>query len=213
MFVPLVTRKGSRTHRRSGWVFVGCMTIVTLTAAILCVARLVNDPTPAGREAAGFLFFVAILTAAGVSAGVRVLRVKNRSAVHTSPWDLGLATTLVLASVGMAAWGLASGRSLFVAFSLIGFGTGGSQLAYWLRVPTHRMHWWFQHMGAMLGSCIAATMAFLVVNSGRLGFQTFALAVWLTPTVIGVPTIALWTAYYRRRFAPVATTKPVALSA
>ena len=78
---------------------------------------------------------------------------------------------------------------------------------YWLRVPTHRMHWWFQHMGAMLGSCIAATTAFLVVNSGRLGFQTFALAVWLTPTVIGVPTIALWTAYYRRRFSTGSCTK------
>ena len=213
MFVPLVTRKGGRTHRRSGWVFVGGMTIVSLTAVMLCIARFVSDPTAAGREAAGFLFFVAILTAAGVSAGVRVLRAKNRSTIHTDPWDLGLATTLVLASVGMAAWGLAIGRNLFVAFSLIGLGTGGSQLAYWLRVPTHRMHWWFQHMGAMLGSCIAATTAFLVVNSGRLGFETFALAVWLTPTVLGVPTIALWTAYYRRRFAPAASAKPVAVSA
>ena len=213
MFVPLLTRKGGRVHRRAGWVFVGGMTIVSLTAVTLCVARLVNDPTAAGREAAAFLFFVAILTAAGVSAGVRVLQVKNRSTPHTNPWDLGLAATLVLASVGMAAWGLAIGRNLFVAFSLIGLGTGGSQLAYWLRTPTHRMHWWFQHMGAMLGSCIAATTAFLVVNSGRLGFQTFALAVWLTPTVIGVPTIALWSAYYRRRFAPVATVKPVAVRA
>ena len=207
MFVPMATKKGGRTHRRAGWVFVGGMTIVSVTAFILSVARLVTDPSQTGRQAAAFLFFVAILTAAGVSAGVRVLRVKSRSAAHTDPWDLGLAATLVLASVGMSVWGLAIGRSLFVAFSLIGLGTGGSQLVYWLRVPTHRMHWWFQHMGAMMGSCIAATTAFLVVNSGRLGFETFALAVWLTPTVIGVPTIALWTAYYRRRFSPSASIK------
>ena len=58
-------------------------------------------------------------------------------------------------------------------------------------------------MGSMLGSCIAATTAFLVVNAGRLGVETFSLLVWLTPTIIGVPTIAIWTRYYRQKFAPV----------
>ena len=71
---------------------------------------------------------------------------------------------------------------------------------YWLRTPTHPMHWWFAHMSAMLGSCIAATTAFLAVNAGRLGLQTFGLVAWLTPTVVGAPAITLWTAYYRRRF-------------
>jgi hypothetical protein len=35
---------------------------------------------------------------------------------------------------------------------------------------------------------------------GALKYQfAFSLAVWLTATAIGVPTIAIWTRYYRRR--------------
>ena len=66
------------------------------------------------------------------------------------------------------------------------------------------MHWWFEHMRSMLGACIAATTAFLVVNANRLGFETFSLVVWLAPTIIGIPTIAIWTRYYRHKFAPAA---------
>lgn len=201
MVVPLVAPKGRAVHRRSGWVFVVGMAVVSLTAVLLAGARVLADPTPEGRAAGGFLLFVAVLTSAGVSAGVRVLRTKQRMAAHPHPWDLGLALVLTIASVTMAVWGLASGRSLFVAFSAIGFATGAGQLAYWRRPPTSPMHWWFQHMSSMLGACIAATTAFLVVNAGRLGFETFALAVWLTPTLVGTPAILLWTAYYRRRFA------------
>ena len=205
MLVPMVTRKGGPAHRRAGWVFVGGMTVVSVTAFVLAAARVLTDPRPNGRAAGIFLFFVSILTAAGVSAGVRVLRAKRRSAPHRNVWDLGIASTLVLASVAMAVWGLSSGRTLFTAFSVIGLFTGGTQLAYWLRTPTHPMHWWFQHMSAMLGSCIAATTAFLVVNAGRFGLGTFALAVWLSPAAIGAPAIAIWTAYYRRRFSRTET--------
>ena len=108
---------------------------------------------------------------------------------------------LTTGSVATLGYGLAMRQPLFAAFSFIGIANGISQLSYWLRPPTHRMHWWFEHMGAMLGSCIAATTAFLVVNAGRLGLETFSLAVWLAPTVVGVPTIVLWTRYYRQKFA------------
>lgn len=202
MVVPMLARKGGALHRRAGWVFVAGMTVVSITAFVLAGARLLFDPSLQGRTAGAFLFYVSILTASGVSTGMRVLRVKHRTAAHRHPWDLGLPSVLLLSSVAMAVWGLTGGRTLFTAFSVIGFLTGGSQLAYWVRVPTHPMHWWFEHMGAMLGSCIAATTAFLVVNADRLGLETFGLIAWLTPSILGAPAIALWSAYYRRKFAP-----------
>jgi len=200
MLIPLLTRKGGPAHRRAGWVFVGGMTVVSITAFLLSGVRALTDPSPQGRRAGAFLFFVAILTATGVSAGIRVLRVKTRTAPHRHPWDVGLAGLLTLSSLAAAAYGVTTGQQLFTAFSVIGLFSGGSQLAYWMKAPTHPMHWWFEHMSSMLGSCIAATTAFLVVNANRLGLDTFSVLVWLTPTIVGVPTIVLWTGYYRRRF-------------
>jgi hypothetical protein len=204
MFIPLLTKKGGLTHRRAGWIFVSGMTIVSITALLLAGTRWISDPTPRGREAGAFLFFVAILTATSVSAGVRVLRAKTRTGPHRHPWDVGLPSLLTASSVAAALYGLSTGHQLFTAFSLVGLFTGGGQLAYWLRPPSHPMHWWFEHMGSMLGSCIAGTTAFLVVNANRLGVDTFSLLVWLAPTVIGVPTIAIWTRHYRKKFAPAA---------
>jgi uncharacterized membrane protein len=201
MVVPMIARKGGVLHRRAGWVFVAGMTVVSVTAFALSAMRFLTDPTPEGRSAGLYLFFIAILTAAGVSAGVRVLRTKARRDAHRGVWDLGLAFALTVSSVAMTGYGLATGRPLFVVFSVIGLVNGVGQLRYWLRPPQQRMHWWFEHMSQMLGSCIAATTAFLVVNAGRLGADTFSLAVWLAPSLIGGPAIAIWTAYYRRKFA------------
>jgi hypothetical protein len=202
MLVPLLTKKGGLIHRRAGWVFVGGMTIVSITAFLLAGARWMSDPTPRGREAGAFLFFVAILTATRVSGGVRVLRAKGRTAPHRNPWDVGLPALLSVSSVAAAVHGISTGHHLFTAFSIIGALAGGGQLVYWITPPSHPMHWWFEHMSSMLGACIAATTAFLVVNAGNLGVQTFSLAVWLAPSIVGVPAIAIWTRYYRRKFAP-----------
>ena len=200
MVIPLVTRKGGPTHRRTGWVVVSGMTIVSVTALVLSASRFLLDPRPGGRRGAIFLFYVAILTAAAVSAGVRVLRAKHRTGRHTHPWDLGIAALLTATSIGMAVFGMLTATPLFTGFSIIGLLSGGHRLAYWLRAPSHPMHWWFEHMTSMLGATIAATTAFLVVNADRLGSTTFSLIVWFAPTIIGVPVVVIWTAYYRRRF-------------
>jgi uncharacterized membrane protein len=210
MFVPIVAKKGGMLHRRAGWVFVSGMAIVSATAMMLSLVRLLTDATPRGQFAGWFLLFVAVLTGAGVSAGVRVLRAKGRTTAHRHLWDLGVASTLTAASLAAAAYGLSTSQHLCTGLFVVGLLKGGGQLAYWLRPPTHPMHWWFEHMGAMLGSCIAATTAFLVVNGASFGVGRFSLVVWFGPTIIGVPVIAVWTAYYRRTFA--ATTRRQAAS-
>jgi hypothetical protein len=201
MIIPMLTRKGGLSHRRSGWVFVGGMTIVSTTALALSVARYLFDPRPEAKAFALFLFYIAVLTGAGVSSGIRALRTKDRTVARSHAWDIGLAALLTLTALAMAAYGIRSGKALFVGFSVIGLVNGAQGLKYWLRPPTHRMHWWFQHMSSMLGSCIAATTAFLVVNAPQAGLSRTSLIVWFTPALIGAPAIAIWTAYYKRRFA------------
>lgn len=201
MFIPLVAPKGGRTHRRSGWVFVSGMTIVSITALALSAARYFYDPRPEAKAFALFLFYIAILTGSAVSAGVRVLRTKNRVEIHTHPWDIGLSSLLTLTSVAMLVYGIATSTFLFAGFSVIGLVSGVQGLYYWLRKPTCRMHWWFRHMSAMLGACIAATTAFLVVNAPFAGLSRASMIVWFAPSIIGTPLTAMWIAYYRRRFA------------
>jgi uncharacterized membrane protein len=200
MWIPMFARKGAALHRRVGMVFVVAMTTVSITAFLLAGARFLFDPTPRGRAAGLFLLFVSVLTGAAVSSGTRVLRAKKRTGPHLHWWDVGVAAVLTASSAAAAVYGVTTGRTLFVAFAGIGLLSGGGQLAYWLRAPRSPMHWWFEHMSSMLGACVAATTAFLVVNAQRWGLETFALAVWLTPTIVGTPAIAIWTGYYRRRF-------------
>ena len=200
MAIPLVSRKGGATHRRAGWIFVIGMTIVSITALALSAGRFLTDPSADGRVGAAFLFYVALLTGAGVSAGVRVLRAKRRTAPHRHPWDVGVATALTSGAILLVAYGIAIGQALLIAFAIIGLINGSGQLAYWLRPPTHPMHWWFEHMAQMLGACIAATTAFVVNNASRLGLPNTSLLIWLGPALIGVPATIIWTRYYRRRF-------------
>jgi uncharacterized membrane protein len=200
MVIPLVTSKGARTHRRSGWVFVGGMTVVSITALLLSGARFFFDPRPEAKAFSLFLFYIAILTGESVSSGIRALRTRDRTAHRAHGWDIGLASVLTLTSVGMAGYGITSGYMLFAWFSILGFVNGIQALYYWLRPPTGRMHWWFRHMTSMLGSCIAAVTAFLVVNAPFAGVSRGSLIVWITPGVVGGIGTRLWVAYYKRLF-------------
>lgn len=202
MIVPLVARKGGRAHRRAGWVFVAGMAFATATAFFLSADRLLTDHTPGGRTFGLLLFYLSIVTASTVSAGMRVLSNKRRTTPSRNWWDLGMSASLAGSGVLAAVYGIAMRQPLFIGFSLIGILNGWSQLAYWLRPPVARMHWWYAHMGNMLGGCIAALTAFIVANAPHWGLPGDAVAVWLGPTAIGVPGIFAWIGYYRRNFEP-----------
>lgn len=203
----MVTRKGGLTHRRGGWLFVAGITIVSITALALSAARYLLDPRPEAKAFALFLFYIAVLTGAGVSSGIRALRTRDRTVKRSYAWDVGLAALLTLTALAMTAYGIGSGRTLFIGFSVIGLVNGAQGLKYWVRPPAHRMHWWLQHMSSMLGSCIAATTAFLVVNAPQAGLSRLSLIVWFAPAVIGAPAIAIWTTYYKWRFSTSAMQK------
>ena len=116
-------------------------------------------------------------------------------------WDVGISAANVAMAVVTLGYGVIHHRTLFIAFSFVGLFTGIGQLRYWLRRPTTRHHWWFAHMGGMLGSCLAALTALVVVNAARFGSRTFATTVWIGVPALGIPAIVAWTVYYRRRFA------------
>jgi uncharacterized membrane protein len=199
MWVPMVSRKGGALHRRSGWVFVTAMAVVSITALVLAGARLLFDPRPAARDAGFFLLSLSVLTANSVSSGVRVLRARQRTAAHVHWWDIGLLTVLSAGSVALGGYGVWRARPLFLIFAVIGLINGVQGLRYWLRPASSPMQWWFAHMNNMLGGCVATLTAFLVNTTGMFGISPYA--AWLGPSLVGTPVIAIWTGYYKRRFA------------
>jgi uncharacterized membrane protein len=196
MFIPVITRKGGPLHRRAGWVFVVSMVTVSISAVLLSVVRLLFEP--ANTTSALFLGYLGILTGSQTSVGVRVVRTKSRAAASRNWWDLSLAAALLGGGIGLFVYGLRVEQPLLRAFSIVGMVTGAANLWFWRRTPG-RMQWWFEHMNAMLGGCIGGTTAFLVQMANRIGGEA-SLLMWLAPTIVGVPAIAIWNVYYHRKF-------------
>jgi uncharacterized membrane protein len=198
MAVPLVARKGGALHRRVGWLFWAGMATVCITAVLLSGTRLMTDTRPAARHGALLLIYIAILTGTSLWAGIKVVREKHRSG--PAAWHHA-AHAMLLAGAGTLAvgYGLAIRQPLFVVFGAIGVVNGAGGIAYWRRAPRH-MEWWIAHMTNMLAACITAITAFLLAGARRAGLPGDAIALWLMPTVIGVPLIVIWVRYYARRF-------------
>ena len=201
-WIPLVTVKGGKVHRRAGWVFVSAMAVASLTAWVICGIQFAETENVQGRANAAFLAYVGLLAINTSWTGLRVLCFKKRTTRHFHLLDLGIPFVLVLSGVGIFVYGMQVGMSLLMGFAPVGIVVGSLNLADWLRPPTERMHWWYDHMAGMIGTCIATITAFLVVNVSMLGFQSpsVVLAVFLAPTLIGVPGMKLWQRKYRRQF-------------
>jgi uncharacterized membrane protein len=198
--VPLLATKGGSLHRRVGWVFVLAMGMTSASGMALGGLNIAGATRPAQAWLGAFLIYVGLLTGASVWKGMRVLRLKDRTGPHHQPIDLAVVGLVLAAAIAALAAGLASGRRLWLVFGAVGIYRGWSDLRYWRRAPQERRHWWFQHMGDMIGTVIAALTAFFVLNSARLGLGPTSLVVWLAPSAIGIPGLWLWRRYYRRRF-------------
>ncbi len=199
LWLPLVARKGGPLHRRVGWTYVGAMISAAISALAISGWRFLL--APGARPMDLFFIYIAVLSAASASMGVRVLRTKTRTGASTHPLDLGLSALLLCLGLFTLAYGLRMNVPLLWGFAPVGLLSGTTGLWYWLRPPRERMHWWFQHMGAMVASGIGTITAALVVNARHLGIEGLQLALFLGPTVVGVVGLKLWTRAYRQRFA------------
>lgn len=197
--IPMVLPKGGAAHRRVGWVFVGAMMTLCASAGPLSIYRLMTETSRGQRIAAGFLLYITILSFAAVWGGLRVLRFKG-TGPHTHPLDLGVAGLLAVAGVVTLALGGFFRAPVLVIFGALGALNGVGDLRRWLDPDKARMHWWFRHMGGMIGASIAALTAFSVLNAPRLGLGVFSVFVWILPSLVFVPVSLVWNRYYQRRF-------------
>lgn len=194
MVVPVATKKGGRTHRRSGRVYVGSMAGVVASALAICGLRLL-EPS-ADHQGALFLGLVGVLAGANTWYGMRVLQQKSRRGPHRHRLDQGIAAvTVAVGGVGTL-FGVLAGHPLFLAFGLLTVSLGIGQLREMAAPWKHQKAWLVAHLSNMLAACIATTTAFLVVNQPRLPTEVAEmvppLVLWLAPTVVGSPLIVWW---------------------
>ena len=199
-WIPLVTKKGGRTHRRAGWVYVGAAATLAVTAFVLCIP-LVSDSHPRRWHAGVFLAYVGVFAGASAQLGVRALRTKGRTLASRAPIDLVPPLLLVAGGVALAAFGAVWSMVLYVLFAALGVALGVAQLRFWLTPPAHGRQWFLAHMTAMGTSCIATVTAFVVANARRLGMHTFDLALWVGPIAVLSGGLTIWRRHYARRFA------------
>ncbi len=209
--VPMVTAKGGKVHRRIGWVFVVAMAALFFTGAPASIYRLATETRPGVRASASFLLFVTLLSGASTWKGIRVLRFKN-SGRNTAAIDLGISVLLGLGGAFTLYQGLMFKSVILMFFGPLGIVGAVGDLRYWLNPAKPKMHWFFEHMGGMIGSSIAALTAFAALGSRSLGFGSFGVAAWIGPTLVFLPISILMARHYRRKF-KLDVPKPAAVAA
>ena len=190
MVVPLIARKGGPVHRRAGWLFVAGMTTSGVTGAVIA-ARFVLE----GRAGPGVFFgLLSLMLLESLWVALAALRRKGRPEPSRR---------LALAGLGAAAYGVATGAGLPVAFGALSVLAGVGDLRFARRPLPSRMAWWYQHMASIMVACITAVTAFLVLNVDRLlGPMPSAVAwlPWILPTVVTVPLFLRWIRRYKVKF-------------
>jgi hypothetical protein len=196
-WIPALTRKGSPWHRRAGRWYTTAMAFITVTGVLLALLFLAGERWQSGV----FLLFLGLITGTSLWNGWRVLRAKRNPAGYVTPLHTSVALLNVLCGLGLIAFGLALGRPLFYAFGPVGFLIGGGMLAVSMRRPQDPKYWLYQHLTGMIGSGIAAHVAFLVFGGRQLfGWDAsgFGLVLWIAPVAIGTIAIVTLNIYYRR---------------
>lgn len=195
--VALATAKGGKQHKRWGMVYLWAMGVVAATALPMALYRPVL-----------FLAMVAVFSFYAAFSGYRVLKLKDLprdGRARPVDWAAGILTflsSLCLATLGAfrPAW-IQNFGIVAVVFGLLGMRLAAVQMWSFVHKPKEKMFWWYTHLGNFIGSYIAAWTAFSVVTLPSI-FHHAGIILWLWPTAVGVPAIAITTGYYKRKFAP-----------
>lgn len=195
--VALATAKGGKQHKRWGMVYLWSMGTVAATALPMALYRPVL-----------FLALVAVFSFYAAFSGYRVLKLKDLArGGEAKPLDWSAGILTFVSSACLAGFGafkpvwVQNFGLVAVVFGLLGMRLACVQMASFVWKPKEKMFWWYGHLGNFIGSYIAAWTAFSVVTLPRILPQA-GMALWLWPTVVGVPAIAITTGYYKRKFAP-----------
>jgi hypothetical protein len=196
VWVPIVGRKGSETHRRWGKVFAYSMLLTGSVAIGISLCTLhspletheFSDDAAMVRGVFGWMMlYLASMTIMLAWYGLLCIRnrrshEKNRNAVNF----ILQAVTFVTAA-NCAVRGILLGNPLMVGISVVGLTAAVLNTRFILQTAPPLNEWLIQHTRGAVGAGISVYTAFLAFGAVNLlpayAFNPF---VWATPTVLGV---------------------------
>jgi len=200
-WIPALARKGGPLHRKAGRVYVKGMGIVMVTGVPLSLAAFADGNWVGGT----FLLYLVVITGTALHAGLRALKSKAGPHLYITPVHRALAGLNLVAGIVVLAVGLATRTWLLAGFSLIGILAGFGMVQFIRRPPTDPRFWWYEHFGGMIGTGIAAHVAFLNFGANRLipgySLESLGMLAWFVPVVIGIVASNRIETHYRRKFA------------
>jgi len=201
-WVPALSRKGGAVHRRAGRFYAWAMCLVIASAAPLALRFLWL-----GRWQDGvFLGYLGVITGSALWSGRAALAPGRDPRRFYGPTVASLGLLNLISGLAVLAVGLHTGTWLFAFFAMIGLMAAAETWGR-LRRPIDDPHWWIdEHIGGMIGTGIAAHVAFLNFGARALvpGYDlsgATALFAWLAPVAAGIVAAEWATRHYRRKLA------------
>ncbi len=221
-WLPIVARKGSDFHRRSGRWFVNGMVAVALTSVAMATLSLIDpigvrftgdpasfdDPESVAvnvRVFSLFLLMLAVLVVVSVRHGVLVLEVRDDRSRLRATHRVAAKLVLFALALIVGGVGLRFGEPLLMIFAVVGAVGAIGMLRYTFKPTLSRNEWWIEHLGNMIGGGIAAYTAFFAFGGRRFLAELLTghwmIVPWVVPAIVGTIAIAALSRRYRRRFA------------
>lgn len=194
--ISLVRKKGDKKHKLVGKIFTYSM----LTAGFSSLALSLMHYNY-------LLFMVGVFTIYLVATGNRYIYLKllgSEQRPSTIDWTITVGMLIAgLFFIGLGIKNLVAHNNfgiVFIVFGALGLRFVQTDFNNYNGKIKAKNYWLLAHLQRLTGCYIAATTAFLVVNSKYWPVVLPSALVWLLPTAILTPLIIAWTNKYRVKY-------------
>lgn len=208
-WIPIVTRKGARNHRKGGtWCCYGFIVAGALAVAMAIISMIDTSRHPeiVDRELYLGLFgwmmlYLGILTIGFADYGLAVVRhSRDRARLRSWRYQVVIAV-VVISALYCGYYGYLIGNALMMALAALGVASMAiQQLFIWRGSAPSPKAYIGEHFRALIGMGISAYTAFMSVGLIRIVPEhVFNPIIWAGPSVIGVSLIIWFTHHTRQK--------------
>lgn len=201
-WVPVISKKGSKIHNKSGMWYVYSMVIVVVSAALLSIKNMIYGH----YEAAAFLGHLTILTSYPLWYGVTIVKYKKELPPIFITIRRVFTAMLTLSSIGLLIYAYVlnfQGEAiLMIIFAALGI-TNITEVFKSKAKIQKATNWIIEHISGMIVSGIAAYTAFFAFGGrtmlGDIFTGQWMIIPWVMPTIVGVAIIRIMKKRYRKQ--------------